>query len=65
LVREKEIFSSAWAALWCAWLPASDIPDAPSGFRALFPGGGPAPERDHEYTYTLETIIQQGTAVSS
>ena len=38
----------------------TDIPDAPSGFRAYSREAAPRINVTNEYTYTLETIIQAG-----
>ncbi|MDZ4873339.1 MAG: hypothetical protein CLLPBCKN_002735 [Chroococcidiopsis cubana SAG 39.79] len=45
--------------------PASntDIPDAPSGFRAISREAAMQLNVFNEYTYTLETIIQAGQKV--
>ena len=38
----------------------TDIPDAPSGFRALSRAAALKMNVVNEYTYTLETIVQAG-----
>ena len=45
---------------WCARRPITDVPDAPSGFRAYSREAAMRLNVVNDYTYTLETIVQAG-----
>ena len=57
LIKKKLQHLGSWAVRKAS---ATDIPDAPSGFRALSREAAMSINVVNDYTYTLETIVQAG-----